>query len=86
MWISLYGVALAANSALAELDEFAKNIPASDAENTKLLARYRAEVRYFRAMAHFWVGRLYGAVPILGQESNDPNNLASREKEQRRGS
>ncbi|HTE34333.1 MAG TPA: RagB/SusD family nutrient uptake outer membrane protein, partial [Chryseolinea sp.] len=80
MWINLYGVALAANSALAELDEFAKNIPASDAENTKLLARYRAEVRYFRAMAHFWVGRLYGAVPILGQESNDPKNLATAKK------
>src|ERR1700754_2298615 len=43
MWINLYGVALAANSALTELDQFAKNIPASDAENTRLLARYRAE-------------------------------------------
>jgi hypothetical protein len=80
MWINLYGVVLAANSALAELDEFAKNIPASDAANTKLLARYRAEVRFFRAMAHFWIGRHFGAVPILGQESNDPNQLASAKK------
>jgi hypothetical protein len=80
MWINLYGVALAANSALAELDEFAKNIPPSDAENLQLLARYRAEVRYFRAMAHFWVGRLFGAVPILGMETNDAKNLASATK------
>jgi len=80
MWINLYGVALAANSALADLDEFAKNIPASDAENTRLLARYRAEARYFRAMAHFWVGRLYGAVPILGLESNDTKGLAGAKK------
>jgi hypothetical protein len=80
MWINLYGVALAANSALTELDEFGKNIPASDAVNTQLLARYRAEVKFFRAMAHFWVGRYYGAVPILGQESNDAKSLASAKK------
>src|ERR1700754_5108612 len=47
MWINIYGVALAANSALAELNEFAKNVPASDAANTQLLARYRAEVRFW---------------------------------------
>lgn len=80
MWISLYGVVLGANSALAELDEFAKKIPAGDATNLNLLARYRAEVRFFRALSHFWIGRYYGSVPILGQESNNPNNLANAKK------
>jgi hypothetical protein len=80
MWINIYAVVLAGNSALAELDEFAKNIPAGDAANTQLLARYRAEARFFRALAHFWVCRCYGAVPILGMESNDPNQLASAKK------
>jgi hypothetical protein len=80
MWINLYGVVLAANSALAELDQFGKNIPASDAANTALLARYRGEVRFFRALATFWIGRFWGAVPILGQESNDPNQLANAKK------
>jgi len=80
MWINLYGVVLAANSALAELDEFGKNIPASDAANTQLLARYRAEVRFFRALAHYYIGRYWGAVPILGLESNNPFNLAGAKK------
>ncbi len=80
MWINLYGVVLAANSALEELDQFAKNIPAGDAVNTQLLARYRAEVKFFRALAHFWIGRHFGSIPILGQESNDPNALANAKK------
>jgi hypothetical protein len=80
MWVNLYGVVLAANSALAELDLFARNIPASDAANTQLLARYRAEVRFFRALAHFYISRQFGAVPILGLESNDPGNLAGAKK------
>src|SRR5258707_1225732 len=80
MWINIYSVVLGANSALAELNEFGKNIPASDAANTKLVARYKSEVRFFRALAHFWVCRNYGAVPILGLESNDPNQLATAKK------
>lgn len=80
MWISLYGVALGANGALAELDEFGKHIPPSDVANTKLLAQYQAEVRFFRALGHFWASRHFGSVPILGQESNDPNNLANARK------
>jgi hypothetical protein len=65
---------------LAELEEFGKNIPASDAANTQLLARYRAEVRFFRALAHFYIGRQYGSVPILGLESNNASTLASAKK------
>ena len=80
MWINIYAVVLGANSALAELNEFGKNIPASDAANTKLLARYKSEVRFFRALAEFWVCRNYGAVPILGIESNDPNQLSTAKK------
>jgi len=80
MWINLYAVALAANSALVELEQFGKNIPASDAANTQLLARYQAEVRFFRALAHFWIGRHFGSIPILGQESNNPNQLANAKK------
>jgi hypothetical protein len=80
MWINLYAVALAANSALVELEQFGKNIPASDAANTQLLARYQAEVRFFRALAHFYICRQYGSVPILGLESNDVTTLASSKK------
>ncbi|MET3879131.1 RagB/SusD family nutrient uptake outer membrane protein [Chitinophaga sp. OAE865] len=75
MWISMYSVVLGANSALAELDKFGKNIAAGDADKTRLLARYQAEVRFYRALAQFWLCRSYGAVPILGIESNDPANL-----------
>jgi len=80
MWINLYNVVLTANSALAELEQFGKNIPASDATNTALLARYKAEVKYFRALAHFYIGRQYGSIPILGLESNDASALASAKK------
>jgi len=80
MWISLYGVVLGANNALAELDEFGKNIPASDAANKNLLARYRAEVRFFRALGQYWACRHFGATPILGAESINPNNLANAKK------
>lgn len=80
MWISLYGVVLSANSALEELDKFAQNVPAGDAQNTQRLAQYRAEVKFFRALGHFWASRYFGAVPILGIESNDPNNLANAKK------
>lgn len=80
MWISLYGVVLGANSALAELEKFGENIPAGDAQNAKLLSQYQAEVRFFRALAHFWISRHFGSAPILGIESNDPNNLANATK------
>ena len=80
MWINLYNVVLTANSALAELEKFGKNIPASDAANTALHARYVAEVKFFRALAHFYIGRQYGAIPILGLESNDAGTLASAKK------
>lgn len=80
MWISVYGVVLAANGALAELTEFGKNIPDNDAANKRLLSQYQAEVRFFRALGHFWATRSFGDVPILGEESNDPNNLANATK------
>ncbi|WP_343745038.1 RagB/SusD family nutrient uptake outer membrane protein [Chitinophaga sp.] len=80
MWISMYSVVLGANSALAELDKFGKNIPANDADKMKLLAKYQAEVRFYRALAHFWLCRTYGAVPILGIESNDPTTLGAATK------
>ncbi|MBO9151377.1 RagB/SusD family nutrient uptake outer membrane protein [Chitinophaga sp. GCM10012297] len=80
MWISLYGVVLAANSALAELDEFGKNIPSGDAASQKLLEQYRAEVRFFRALGHYWAARYWGDVPVLGMESNDPNALSNSTK------
>ncbi|NLR58198.1 RagB/SusD family nutrient uptake outer membrane protein [Chitinophaga polysaccharea] len=77
MWISMYAVVIAANNALYELDQFGKHIPASDADKTKLLARYQAEVRFYRALAQFWLGRSFGAVPILGVETIDPAKLGS---------
>jgi starch-binding outer membrane protein, SusD/RagB family len=80
MWISIYGVVLGANSALAELDEFGKRIPSGDAANQKLLEQYRAEVRFFRALGHYWASRYWGDVPVLGMESNDPNQLSEAKK------
>jgi len=80
MWIGMYGVVLGANSALAELDKFGKNIPANNVEKNKLLAEYQAEVRFFRALSHFWLCRTFGAVPILGIESNDPTTLGAATK------
>lgn len=80
MWISIYAVVLGANSALAELAEFGKNIPASDATNQKRLAQYQAEVRFWRALGHYWASRYYGDVPVLGEESNDPNALSNATK------
>lgn len=80
MWISMYAVVLASNSALAELEKFGKNIPANDAEKMKLLTGYQAEVRFYRALAHFWLCRTYGAVPILGIESNDPASFGEASK------
>ncbi|HEY6900671.1 MAG TPA: RagB/SusD family nutrient uptake outer membrane protein, partial [Puia sp.] len=80
MWISLYSVVLGSNNALVELDKFAQKIPAGDATNTALLARYRGEVRFFRALAQFWLSRHYGAVPILGKETIDPTQMANVKK------
>lgn len=80
MWISIYGVVLAANSGLAELDEFGKQIPSGDAASQKLLEQYRAEIRFFRALAHYWASRYFGDVPVLGMESNDPNALSNATK------
>lgn len=80
MWISLYGVVLSANSALAELTQFGNNIPAGDAANQQLLAQYQAEVRFWRALGHYWAARYFGDVPVLGEESNDPNALSNATK------
>lgn len=69
-WSDYYRVIITANGALAELDEFAKNIPASDAENTKRLGRYQAEARFFSGLGHYWLSRYFGDIPILaGKES-----------------
>lgn len=64
-WISYYSLAIAANNALMELDEFEKNIPAGNAEQLKLNKQYKAEVRFLRAYAHLLASRLFGDVPIL---------------------
>jgi starch-binding outer membrane protein, SusD/RagB family len=75
MWNNYYGAILNCNNALAELDKFAKNIPASDANNTKLLAEYQAECRFLAGLGHYWISRTYGDVPILGPESIHPSYL-----------
>ncbi|RPD41544.1 RagB/SusD family nutrient uptake outer membrane protein [Chitinophaga barathri] len=83
MWISIYGVVLAANSALEELDQFGQRIGSGDAANQKLHAQYEAEVRFFRALGHYWASRYWGDVPVLGIESNDPNALSNATKTSR---
>ncbi|NML21179.1 RagB/SusD family nutrient uptake outer membrane protein [Pseudoflavitalea sp. G-6-1-2] len=64
-WSNYYGVIIASNGALAELDEFGKNIPSGDNDNTKLLERYKAECRFWAGLGHYWLSRYFGDVPIL---------------------
>lgn len=78
-WISYYSLAISANNALMELDEFEKNIPS---DNTQMLARnkqYKAEVRFLRAYAHLLASRIFGDVPILF-DSGDIARLTTIEK------
>ncbi|WP_149241168.1 RagB/SusD family nutrient uptake outer membrane protein [Dyadobacter sp. 32] len=77
MWSRYYGTILTCNSALSELGKFEANIAASDEANKKLLARYQAEVRFIRALTHYFVSRSFGNVPILGIESVDPAYLGT---------
>ncbi len=77
MWSRYYGSVLTCNSALAELDKFAANIGDGDQANKQLLARYQAEVRFFRALLHYYIARSFGDVPVLGVESVDPGYLGT---------
>jgi len=69
-WISYYSLAIAANNALMELDEFEKNIPSGNAEQLKLNKQYKAEVRFLRAYAHLLASRIFGDVPILSDSGD----------------
>lgn len=82
-WSNYYGVIIACNGALAELDEFAKHIPDNDADNKKLLARYQGELRFLSGLGHYWLGRYFGDVPVLaGKESLAPSYLDTVRKSQ----
>ena len=80
MWNGYYGAIINCNNALAELDKFAQNIPAGDAEHLQLLARYQAEVRFLSGLGHYYISRSFGDVPILGPESINPNYLDTVKK------
>lgn len=69
-WISYFSLAIAANSALTELNLFAATIPAGNATDAALNRRYQAEVRFIRAYAHLIASRLFGDVPILTDSDN----------------
>lgn len=78
-WISYYSLAIAANNALMELEEFEKNITPGDEAQLKLNRQYKAEVRFLRAYAHLLASRLFGDVPILS-DSRDIARLTTIEK------
>lgn len=75
-WISYYSLAISANNALMELEEFEKNIPTNDTEQQKLNRQYKGEVRFLRAYAHLLATRLFGDVPILS-DSRDISRLTT---------
>ncbi|UIR54690.1 RagB/SusD family nutrient uptake outer membrane protein [Sphingobacterium sp. SRCM116780] len=64
-WTDYYGFIFYCNEALAELDKFAANIPASDAASLARNKSYKGELRFLRAFAHLTVSRVFGDVPIL---------------------
>lgn len=69
-WISYYSLAIAANNAIMELEEFEKNIPAGNTEKLSLNRQYKAEVRFLRAYAHLLASRIFGDVPILSDSGD----------------
>lgn len=75
-WISYYSLAIAANNAIMELEEFENNIPSGDTEHLQLNRQYKAEVRFLRAYAHLLTSRLFGDVPILS-DSRDISRLTT---------
>lgn len=75
-WISYYSLAISANNALMELEEFEKLIPSNNAEQLKLNRQYKGEVRFLRAYAHLLASRLFGDVPILS-DSRDIARLTT---------
>ncbi|TYR38066.1 RagB/SusD family nutrient uptake outer membrane protein [Sphingobacterium phlebotomi] len=78
-WNSYYGLVIAANNALVELDQFAEHIPEGNAGDMALNRQYKAEVRFLRAYAHLMASRLFGDVPIL-IDSEDIGSLATINK------
>lgn len=78
-WISYYSLAISANNALMELEQFEKNIPSGSTADLALNRQYKAEVRFLRAYAHLMASRLFGDVPILS-DSGDIARLTTIEK------
>lgn len=75
-WISYYSLAISANNAIMELEEFEKNIPSGNNEQLQLNRQYKAEVRFLRAYAHLLASRIFGDVPILS-DSRDIARLTT---------
>lgn len=75
-WISYYSLAISANNALMELEEFEKHIPSTNADQQKLNRQYKGQVRFLRAYAHLMASRLFGDVPILS-DSRDISRLTT---------
>lgn len=78
-WISYYSLAISANNALIELDNFAQNISDSNTEQMALNRQYQGEVRFLRAYAHLMASRLFGDIPILS-DSEDIARLTTISK------
>lgn len=73
-WNGYYNIITLANSALESLDKYAEHLT-TESDKT-LNTKYKAEVRFFRALAYHQLVNLWGDVPLLldNQELNIKKN------------
>lgn len=62
-WQNNYNVISLVNSALESLDNYARHLTSED--DKMLNSQYQAEVRFFRALAYFYLVNIWGDVPVL---------------------
>ncbi len=58
LWVAHFGLIRDADAALEELERFAEH-----ASDQNLVRQYKAEVRFFRALAYWRMARIYGDIP-----------------------
>lgn len=62
LWIAHFSLIRDADAALEELDLFAEH-----ASDQNLVRQYKAEVRFFRALAYWRMARIYGDIPYYNK-------------------
>lgn len=69
-WNDHFGLVLFCNEAINDLNRYAANIGANDNQNRALNNQYKSEIRVIRALAHLFVSRVFGDVPIVKENTN----------------